>query len=67
MTTRNSAIDQLVETLCGQGCRAVLVYIEALQAGQMRQEFADLGTTQRELLLHELQAIMAVYNNRCRL
>lgn len=67
MTTRNSAIDQLVETLCEQGCRAVLVHIEALQAGQTQQEFADLSTTQRELLLHELQAIMAVYNNHCRL
>lgn len=56
-----------METLCEQGCRAVLENIEALQAGQTRQGFADLDTAERELLLRELQAIMSVYNNRCRL
>lgn len=48
-------------------CRAVLDYIEALQAGQSRPEFADLDDTERDLLRQELQAIMAIYNNRCRL
>jgi len=67
MTTGNSSLDQRVETLCEQGCRAVLENIEALQDGQTRQGFADLDTAERELLLRELQAIMSVYNNRCRL
>ena len=67
MTRRNAAIDKRVETLCEQGCRAVLDYIEALQAGQTRPEFADLDGAERDLLRRELQAIMAIYNNRCRL
>lgn len=67
MTPRNAAIDKQVETLCEQGCSAVLDYIEALQAGQTRPEFADLDSAERDLLRRELQAIMAIYNNRCRL
>lgn len=67
MTCRNATIDKHVEILCEQGCRAVLDYIEALQAGQSRPEFADLDAPERELLRRELQAIMSIYNNRCRL
>lgn len=67
MTTGNASLDKCVETLCEQGCRAVLVNIDALQAGHTLQGFADLDSAERELLLRELQAIMLVYNNRCRL
>ena len=67
MTTGKPNLDQRVETLCEQGCRAVMENIEALQAGQTQPAFADLDSAERDLLLRELQAIMSVYNNRCRL
>ncbi len=67
LSIQNPTIDQRVEILCELGCRVVQEIIEALQTGLTRQEFADFDTAQRALLLRELQAIMSVYNNRCRL
>ncbi len=67
MTSGIAKLDQRVELLCQDGCRAVRDYIEALQAGQLLPQFADLDMHERELLLRELQAIMSVYGDSCSL
>lgn len=67
MNIGHSKIDQHVEALCEHGCRAVLNYIEALHAGRELPEFAALNSIERGQLCIELEAIMAVYENRCRL
>ncbi|MFA7386040.1 MAG: hypothetical protein WCZ87_00110 [Thiohalobacteraceae bacterium] len=63
----DSRIDQYVEHLCEQGCRAVLGYIEALRAERDLPEFQGLDRTARARLQTELETIMAVYEGRCRL
>ena len=66
-TRTDSRIDQYVERLCEQGCRAVLGYIEALRAERDLPEFQGLDRAERARLQTELETIMAVYEGRCRL
>ncbi len=60
-------VDQYVERLCLDGCRAVTRYIAALREGRDLAVFAGLTAAERRLLLAELSSIMAVYGDRCRL
>ncbi|HHJ16412.1 MAG TPA: hypothetical protein ENJ80_06915 [Gammaproteobacteria bacterium] len=56
------AVEEAVECICALGCRQVSAYIRALQAGESRPEYQSLDSVQRVSLLHELRAIMAVYD-----
>ncbi|MBK1720653.1 hypothetical protein [Thiocystis violacea] len=60
-------VEACVEVLCGKGCRQVRLAILALEAGADLPEVRDLTPRQRDRLLAELKAIMAVYGDACRL
>ncbi len=62
-----SRIDARVEMLCQQGCRLVRIQIATLEAGGDIPETQDLDPCERALFLAELQQIMAVYGDACRL
>lgn len=58
-------LETCVETICRKGCRAVWADIDALAAGRSIAETADLTPSERQAVLHELQAVMAVYEGSC--
>lgn len=57
----HAAVESIVESLCQNGCKAVWSYIEALEAGRSLPETAGLDDHQRQQVLLELKAVMAVY------
>jgi hypothetical protein len=58
----SETVQQCVEALCGNGCEAVRATISALER-DLPVALADgLNPEQREAVLHELKAIMAVYD-----
>lgn len=61
MALFNSKVELCVETLCHHGCESVSAYIEALSAGQVFAEVADLNAAERQRVLDELVSIMAPY------
>jgi hypothetical protein len=61
MTGHNSHVERCVETLCHQGCERVSACIEVLRAGRVFAEVADLSVAERQLVLGELESIMAPY------
>jgi hypothetical protein len=61
----NPKIDHCIELLCHKGCRALWQDIAVLDRGQELPETQELSTAERELLLRELKAIMAVYAGSC--
>lgn len=65
--TGNPKIDELIELLCADGCREVRCYIRMLETNEEHPAFDSLTQQERELLLSELQAIMQVYGDECRL
>lgn len=64
--TGNPKIDRCIDALCADGCRAVRDYITALHAGRELPQYADLDSTERALLRDELESIMSVYGDNCR-
>ncbi len=63
--TGNERVDRTIDVICHQGCRAVWGFIDALEAGTLRPEYAHLDAAERALLLAELHDIMQVYGDRC--
>jgi len=61
MAVLKSKVELCVETLCRHGCESVSDYIEALRAGQVFAEVADLNAAERQRVLDELVSIMAPY------
>lgn len=61
MAVLNSKVELCVETLCRHGYESVSDYIEALRAGQVFAEVADLNAAERQWVLDELVSIMAPY------
>ena len=61
MAELDSKLERCVETLCQHGCDSVSAYIEALRAGQVFAEVADLNVAERQMVLDELVSIMAPY------
>ncbi len=55
----------VIEALCAKGCRQVWREIQALEAGNTPQEARGLTDAERDQVLTELKAIMAVYDS-CR-
>jgi hypothetical protein len=64
MAVKDSNVERCVETLCSHGCERVSVYISELRAGKVFAEVADLSVTERRLVLSELIAIMAPYEEK---
>lgn len=54
-----------VDSLCEQGCDRVNACISALQNGDDFPEVAGMSATDRQVVLEELVAIMAVYDGCC--
>lgn len=58
----NDGISQCVEALCQLGCDSVRTTIAALEAGHPVAQVEGLDAEQRQRVLAELKAIMAVYD-----
>lgn len=56
-------IDFALETLCQRGCVEVSRIIRALEQGESLPELADMDPAERQAVLQELKAVMAVYDN----
>ncbi len=56
-----------VEAVCSKGCRQVRADIATLERGEDLPETWNLNPAERQELLAELRAIMAVYGDTCRL
>jgi len=50
--------------LCNDGCRTVNDYIVQLESGEALPQIQQLNTSERQEVLKELKAIMAVYDSR---
>ncbi len=50
-----------IDRICALGCALVSAYIQALQVGDTRPEYAEFDALQRTSLLRELQSIMSIY------
>ena len=58
-------LQQIIEKLCGNGCRRVRDIIREIETGQKQKEMADLTADETRLVLTELKSIMDVYD-KCR-
>ena len=54
-------VHKCVENMCHKGCKALWADIEALENGMALPEVESLSVVEREQVLAELKAIMAVY------
>ena len=54
-----------MESLCGDGCKAVWAVISNLESGQALPQTEGLSPQELDLLLAELKSIMAVYAGTC--
>lgn len=59
-----SLVAQCVERLCEQGCSEVRATIARLEANPGAVQMEGLSADERRLVLEELKAIMAVYDQR---
>lgn len=57
-------INDCIESLCKCGCQAVRATINAMERGLPTPQTEGLAPTEREHVLNELKAIMAVYDRR---
>ena len=57
-------VNQCVDALCQCGCDAVRATIEAMEVGADVPQVETLNSEEREVVLHELKAVMAVYDSR---
>ena len=65
MTHLPQKLQQCVESLCGDGCKAVNSYIEQLERGGAVPQMELLSYEDRQEVLKELKSIMAVYDGTC--
>lgn len=56
-----SRIAHCIEVLCQRGCKEVSLVILALERGETMAETQELDEVGRQVVLHELKSIMAVY------
>ena len=61
---RDQAVELCVERVCRRGCAQVRQVIALLEAGAQVPETRGLGPAQRQAVLDELRAVMAVYDAR---
>lgn len=58
-------VQQCVEALCQNGCRAVRATIDVLESGQEISQLDNMSPEERAAVLCELKAIMSVYDRDC--
>jgi hypothetical protein len=58
-------IEVALESLCGEGCKAVWSTIASLESGAALPQTDGLSDAELDLLLAELKSIMAVYAGTC--
>jgi hypothetical protein len=58
-------IEPYVEAICEKGCQSVREDIRLLRQGVVLPELKDLDAMARQMVLKELQSIMAVYGDGC--
>ena len=58
----SSKVNQCVEALCKCGCNAVRATINSMEMGAKLEQTRDLNEQEADTVLHELKAIMAVYD-----
>ena len=59
-------VDEVIETLCQEGCQAVRLYIQQLENNSPFELLEGLSDLEKKTVLLELQSIMSVYD-RCTL
>jgi tetrahydromethanopterin S-methyltransferase subunit D len=64
MTMNQQKVNQAIEAICQTGCTSVNAVIATLEAGKTTEGLEDLSYAERDLLVRELKAIMAVYEER---
>ncbi|MGM0593578.1 MAG: hypothetical protein ACQETD_03485 [Pseudomonadota bacterium] len=57
-------VSQCVENLCQCGCEAVRATISAIESGAAVPQVQTLSEEERRMVLNELKAVMAVYDER---
>jgi 4-hydroxy-3-methylbut-2-en-1-yl diphosphate synthase IspG/GcpE len=57
-------VNQCVDALCQCGCDAVRATINAMEIGAELPQLQTLDSESRKLVLDELKAVMAVYDDR---
>ncbi|MBI3562801.1 MAG: hypothetical protein HY080_13900 [Gammaproteobacteria bacterium] len=62
MLTSPAQLQHTLESICNEGCKAVRHYIQLLEQGYVFPALQPLSSAEREWILRELKAIMAVYN-----
>lgn len=66
-STLVSRVEARVEAICQKGCRRVREDISALRRGETIPECLGLSPDECTSLLAELEQIMAVYGDTCRI
>jgi len=61
---RALSLDAIVDLLCQQGCQQVARTIDSIESGQFPDIILALNAHERQHVLHELKAVMAVYGDR---
>ena len=57
-------VTQCIDALCQCGCDAVRATITAMESGVVVPQVETLGEDERQMVLRELKAVMAVYDAR---
>ena len=57
-------VNQCVDALCQCGCDAVRATIKAMESGAGVPQLETLDHEERQVVLDELKAVMAVYDDR---
>ena len=57
-------LQSIVDTICERGCTEVNHCIEALQQGKTDEMTHSLSAVELQIVLRELQCIMAVYEQK---
>lgn len=60
----HTKIDNCVEALSHKGCTEVTSIIDILERGEVVDDMQELNAEERQVVLRELKAIMAVYQTR---
>ena len=60
----SSKVNQCVEALCKSGCETVRVTISNMEMGVELEQTRELDEQETTIVLNELKAIMAVYDDR---
>lgn len=61
MPSNNDNLQDIIEQICSTGCEHVNKVIEMLDRNEKVEEIRQLSPEDCKILLHELKAIMSIY------